>query len=202
MRARCAVLALVVCLAAPHTTPAEESTIQTAPVLNGSVAVQALGYVAYSVTVTPSVMTNPHIAGHVQAVGGSGNDIVVMVFSATDFVNWKNNHSVAPLFNSGQVTAADINVAVPDAGDYVVVLSNTFSAFTPKTVAGDIHLAWIPPALIEKQNRLEAADGFMRIFTPIFVAIMLGGLFWWWAVVWTKAHQDKKKAATEQKKAA
>ena len=145
-------------------------------------------------------MTNPRIVGHVEATGGSGNDIDVMVFSQTDFTNWKNNHGVAPLYNSGQVTAADVNVPVA-AGDYVVVLSNTFSAFTPKTVAGSLRLAWTPPPPPSALDKL-AGDGannggLLVIFLVVFAAVLLGGLVWWALV-----QQDKKKAAVAAEKKA
>ena len=48
--------------------------------------------------------------------------------------NWKNGHEVAPVFNSGQVTAVTLNVPLPGPGSYRLVLSNTFSLLTHKTV--------------------------------------------------------------------
>ncbi len=200
MRVCPAAIAVAIFFTASPAARADEPTIQTTSILSGSVAVQALRYVTYPVTVTPNLMTDPRIVGHVQVSGGTGNDIDVMVLSDTDFLNWKNNHAVAPLYHSGQVTAADINLPVPAAGDYIVVLSNVFSPLTPKTVAGNIHLAWIPPALIEKRDKLVAADNFMHIFFPVFAALMMGGFFWWWASRWTKA--QKKNEAAEEKKAA
>jgi len=197
MRVRRAVFVLaafVIALSVPCAARADEST---APILNGSVAVPALGYVTYTTTVLPSEMTNARIAGHVQAGGGTGNDIQLLVFTQTEFLNWKNNHEVTPLYNSGQVTAADINVSVADAGVYVVVLSNTFSMLTPKTVAGDIHLAWTPPAIVAN---LAGADRFMGIFVPIFAAIVLGGLVTWWAISNSKKKQGPPGA--EERKAA
>src|SRR5262245_17824180 len=75
-----------------------------ASILDGSVAVQAAGYVSYPIKVDASVMLNPRVMGHVQATGGTGNDIEVVVLSETQFINWKNGHKGGSLYTSGQIT--------------------------------------------------------------------------------------------------
>jgi len=69
--------------------------------------------------------------------------------------------------------------------------------FTPKTVAGDIHLAWTPPALV---TNLAGADHFLGLFVPIFAAVVLGGLFTWWVA--SNSKKKKGQPAVEEKKAA
>lgn len=113
-------------------------------ILNGSVAIQSVSWVHYPVTVT-SAMLHPRIVGRVTASGGTGNDIIVAVLSDADLTNWSNGHRGPALYNSGQVTAADVKVSIADPGDYVVLLDNKFSTMTAKTVAGKLRLVWDDP---------------------------------------------------------
>jgi hypothetical protein len=113
-------------------------------ILSGSVAVPALKWVRYPVTVTPS-MLHPRLSGRLTATGGTGNDIVVTVMGDVDFTNWANGHPGAALYNSGQVTAADVKVDFPEPGVYVVALDNKFSSMTAKTVEGRLRLLWDDP---------------------------------------------------------
>jgi hypothetical protein len=113
-------------------------------ILNGSVAIEAVHWMPYPVTIT-SEMLRPRIVGRVTATGGTGDDIVVAVLSDADFTNWSNGHRGAALYNSGQVTTADVKVSIPEPGDYVVLLDNKFSGMTAKTVAGKLRLVWDDP---------------------------------------------------------
>lgn len=111
-------------------------------IVEGSVAVGPAQAWRYTVSVPPLIMANPRIEGSLRASGGLGNDIKVYVFSEADYLNWANGHASNPLYESGQVSAADLNVSLPGEGRYVLVLSNTFSLMTPKTLAGTVSLAW------------------------------------------------------------
>lgn len=119
------------------------------PLLDGSVAVDAMSQLRYTVSVPPLIMANPRIEGSLRASGGLGNDIKVYVFTEVDYTNWANGHEATPLYQSGQVSAADLNVSLPGDGRYVLVLSNSFSLMTAKTLAGDVALRWdFPFALV------------------------------------------------------
>ena len=194
MRGMCAVLfggvlAVVVC----STAWADEPAPQRTSILDGSVAVQASAYIAYPVMVDASVMTLPHIAGHVVATGGSGNDIEVVVFTETQFINWKNDHKKGSLFTSGQVTACDLNVALEGSGKYYVMLSNVFSAFTPKTVEGKIDLVWTPPPPpAPTKDEQNAQNSLLLTGIAIIVGVLvlvgaIGGL-----IVWLVMSRKKK----------
>ena len=75
------------------------------------------------------------LRGHFVAAGGTGNDIRIMLLDQTNFLNWKNGHQAQTLFNSGKMTAVDMAVPITQAGNYYLVLDNTFSAFTEKVVS-------------------------------------------------------------------
>ena len=69
------------------------------------------------------------------ASGGSGNDIRVLLFNPTNYLNWKNGHESFVMYQSGVVTAADMSVPITQPGQYFLVLDNKFSAFTEKAVS-------------------------------------------------------------------
>jgi hypothetical protein len=51
------------------------------------------------------------------------------------FTNFKNGHPANTFYNSGQVTTAAINVALPNtATSYYLMMDNHFSLLTPKAV--------------------------------------------------------------------
>ncbi len=190
-------LACVASLLLPRAwAQSQESSQQRASILDGSVAVQALGYVTYPVKVDLSVMTNPRIVGHVTASGGSGNDIEVVVFTETQFINWKNKHNQGSLFASGQVTAGDVDVPLAESGTYYVMLSNVFSSFTPKTVEGKIALVWTPPPPPQPSKDEQAATntligtGLAIIIGVLVFAGAIGGL-----IVWLVMSRRKKASA-------
>lgn len=178
----------------------------SAPVFEGSVAVGALSGKAYSLRVDSELMTEPTIEGRVTAIGGTGNDIVVLVLSETDYINWKNNHSVSAIYSSGQVTVAELAVPLSKAGTYYVVFSNLFSGITPKTVTGRIDLKWtrMPTAAelaaAEELAMLEreTAKGKQqeRIAVTVLVVLSLalgtGG-----AIAWIAATRKKKGSTTK-----
>jgi hypothetical protein len=171
-----------------------------AKILSGSVAVQAASYQAYTITVDAERMRNAAITGHVQASGGTGNDIIVAVLSESDYLNWKNGHANHPLYNSGQVTAADVYAPVAASGTYYLLISNVFSAFTPKTVDGTLSLTWTPPPPLAAFPAGATTPG---TDVPSFLAILVllavagfGGLVAWFILA------RRQKAATTETKAA
>ena len=160
---------------------------QRTSILDGSVAVQAEGWSGYTVKVDMGSMFGPRIVGHVTATGGTGNDVDVNVFTESDFLNWKNGHDTHPLFTSGRVTAADLDVPIEQSGTYYVVLSNTFSTLTPKTVEGHLALTWTPSKAKQSAENAQVAEGMALIVALLVATAALGGL-----VVWFMMSRKKK----------
>lgn len=73
------------------------------------------------------------IMGRFEAQGGSGNDIEVYIKGEDDYINWKNGHASQSYYQSGRQTVGEFDVGV-NGGTYYLILSNTFSTFTPKAV--------------------------------------------------------------------
>jgi hypothetical protein len=142
-KAAVAAVALAALIAGPPRASAFSSAL-----VQGSVAVEANSYVRYRVVVFPIFMPYARIEGQLRASGGIGNDIKVYVFTDADFVNWANGHASQTLYESGQVSAADVKVPLPNPGAYYVVISNTFSLLTPKIVNGDLALVWDFPYVL------------------------------------------------------
>ena len=159
-------------------------------VLRGSVAIEAGSYQSYTLTIDQSEMTNPAVVGHVEAAGGTGNDIKVFVMSKSDYLNWKNDHPVSALYASGQVTAADVNVSLPTSGTYYVVISNAFSTLTPKTVSGTLRLTWTPAVVAAAAATGVMGAGVLAIVALLAIPGLIGA-----AIVWAIMNRRKRTTA-------
>ncbi len=71
------------------------------------------------------------IAGSLQAAGGTGNDIRILVL--------KNGSAV---YDSGRRRSVVMSVDFSEPGQYVLVFDNSFSAISPKVVSGTISLVY------------------------------------------------------------
>ncbi len=108
----------------------------------GAITVAASRSLYYKLPV-PEGATIVKVRGHFRASGGRGNDIVVSVLREDDFQNWQNGHEINALYNSGQVTAGDLDVALPNgAGNYYLIFNNKFSLITPKAIEESIALTY------------------------------------------------------------
>jgi hypothetical protein len=112
------------------------------PLLNGSIVVEAAGYKYYNFSINQN-WRNISLTGSFQASGGSGNDIRVLVMTNNDFKNYTNGHKASSYYNSGKLTASNVNINLPSqADDYVLVFDNAFSLISDKTVTGNITLSY------------------------------------------------------------
>ena len=113
---------------------------RTLVVANGTIQVPAGSWNYYQINILGS-MTNPHLSGTFTAHGGSGNDIVVLIMTDTEYTNWSNGHSVTPEYNSTQLTTSSFDVALP-IGMHYLIYNNTFSPLSVKTVDAFAQLDW------------------------------------------------------------
>ena len=179
------------CFASPDTP-----VVKATAILDGSATVPAAGFVSYPVKVDLASMTSATISGYVQASGGTGNDIDVLILSDADFQNWKNGQPVTPLYDSGKATGAQV-FARPSASDtYHVVLSNKFSKLTPKSIGAIVQLMWVPTSLIEAQQR--TAHGLKTKLVLSLIALVAALVL----LVISLAGSRKKKAAAEPERKA
>ncbi len=108
----------------------------------GAITVNAGTYSYFTLTV-PAEAANVKLQGHFTASGGSGNDIEAYVLSQDQYTNWQNGHATSTFYNSGKVTAGEIEAALPaGAGTYYLIFDNKFSLLTPKAVQEDMTLAY------------------------------------------------------------
>ncbi len=66
----------------------------------------------------------------------------VAILDDTTFINWRNGHQGASLYNSGKIMAVEIDVSITISGKYHLVFSNTFSTVSSKTVSSRVDLNW------------------------------------------------------------
>lgn len=154
----------------------------SASIMTGSIALQAGEYRYYQPKVDSDIMSNARIVGHLEASGGTGNDIDVFVLTETQFTNWKNNHETSALFNSGRSTAVDLDVTLERTGTYVLVISNAFSTVTPKTVAGTIDLRWEPSESVRAAQSASDMSAMLLLGALVVGVAAIGGLIVWFVV--------------------
>lgn len=74
------------------------------------------------------------ISGSFSAQASLGNNIIVIVLDQNNFQQMSNNQQASAYYNSGKVPSGSFNLTLPP-GQYDIVLSNTYSSFSTKTVS-------------------------------------------------------------------
>jgi hypothetical protein len=100
-----------------------------------NVNVSAGQYSSYSFNVTRPTI----VSGRFLARGGAQNDIETYILDENGFLNWTNNHGSAAYYNSGRLTAANIDTVV-GPGTYFLVFNNRYAPDDGKTVEANIEL--------------------------------------------------------------
>jgi len=113
----------------------------TAALPQTSFTVAPNSYNSYKFTV-PDGAYNVHFDGDFTATGGQ-NDIVVLLVTEDDFVNWLNRHATNALYSTGRETQGTIKVTLPSgSGAYQLVFNNRFSLFTAKEIEAHATLTY------------------------------------------------------------
>jgi hypothetical protein len=87
---------------------------------------------------------NVRLRGKAEAAGGANNDMRVFVFDQEQFLTWTKQPrplEIRAVFDSGRGHLISLEVPLPSSGRYYVVIDNTFSLLSGKTVVADINLA-------------------------------------------------------------
>jgi hypothetical protein len=107
-----------------------------------------------------SALPSCHLTGRVLGIAGGQKDVDVLVMTQDDFINWQNNHEAEMIYQSGRKTAVTLDVPVEGEGDYVFVVSNGFSALSPKTAQMQrVRLTCSePPAVTEYDTGMVAVN--------------------------------------------
>jgi hypothetical protein len=101
---------------------------QEQPLFNGQVQVPPERQWQYAFS-TNTNFVHGRIAGSVQASGGGGNDIRVLV-----------TRSGSIIYDSGHRRSVVLSVDISEPGQYTLMFDNGFSVLSPKTVSGRISL--------------------------------------------------------------
>lgn len=135
------VIPMVGCSQSTSVANQQQPTLRSSNLVNGTITVKAGSYYNAPFSIT-SAMTNSSVTGSFTASGGSGNDIIALVLDDMSFTNWINGHQVSALYNSGQLTTANISVSIATPGTYHLVFSNEFSVISSKQVSTSVNLQW------------------------------------------------------------
>ena len=84
-------------------------------------------YVSFSMPCTGTIQ------GGFIANAALGDDIKIYLLNQNQFNGYKNNENVSTYYNSGKVEYGTFDVTV-NADNYYVIMSNTFSSFSTKTI--------------------------------------------------------------------
>jgi hypothetical protein len=173
-RLRCSVF---LCLLAPIITGAPPSQAQDDDaqrqehvLFNGEVQVSPGK--RYNLTFTTSSnFRNARIAGSVQAQGGAGNDIRVLVVKGQSLI-----------YDSGRRRSVVMSVDCTEPGQYVLMFDNSFSLVSPKIVAGTISLVhWGVNVEQNEADRQEAIAHYTQasdIMQRLYAALKADERVW------------------------
>ncbi len=119
----------------------------TEKLATGTYIVYAISPQAWRFTVDSRTMANAAVAGHFSITEGNPKNIEVMVFNEDNFFKWRGDDAAAkaaakPIFTTGRKTEGDVSVKLPDAGNYYLVLSNSFAYEGTKTLNADFKLTF------------------------------------------------------------
>jgi hypothetical protein len=107
-------------------------------------------------------MRHPRLQGRIEASGGGGNDIALLILRQEDFPRWEKHESIEPVFDAGRRTVVDLDVALPGPGGYEIVLSNRFSKLSGKDITGHIALIWDEDPSLPEGEGLKAQVHFLN----------------------------------------
>jgi hypothetical protein len=131
----------------------DDAQRQQQVLFNGQVQVPAGKRYQLTFT-TRSNFRNARIAGNVQAQGGTGNDIRILVAKGQSIV-----------YDSGRRRSVVMSVDFSEPGQYVLMFDNSFSVVSPKIVAGTISLVhWGMNAEQNETDKEEAIAHYRQAF--------------------------------------
>lgn len=104
-------------------------------------AVAASAHGAFTVPVTPAGATGHTLIARLEAAGGTGNDVRVLLFDRDNYLNWSNGHAAQAIFDGGRATVTNMRVSL-EPGEYMLILDNSFSWMTDKTVSGELFIQY------------------------------------------------------------
>jgi hypothetical protein len=93
----------------------------------------------------PADATNARITGNFVVKGDENvvvNDIIAVILSEDEFLNWANTHDSNKYYYSGKVTNDSIEINVPAGKTMYLVFDNTFSLYSAKQVTTKLDLLY------------------------------------------------------------
>lgn len=96
----------------------------------------------YTITLADDAGSDCTLEARFEASGGTGNDICVLLLDEDNYLNWCNGHRADALFDGGKATVTKLKAAVKPGQKYILVIDNSFSWTTAKSVQGEIFLRY------------------------------------------------------------
>jgi hypothetical protein len=114
------------------------SQAQSQHIVNQAFSLKAGEFSSYKFTIQNS--GGGRVVGNFVASGG-GDDIFVVITNESGLTNIKSGNNYKAYYDSGKVSADDIDVNL-SPGTYYIVFSNAHSMLTPKAVNADISVEY------------------------------------------------------------
>jgi hypothetical protein len=108
--------------------------------LETTVAASAKG--VFTVQVSSDQVSESTLVARLEASGGAGNDVRVLLFDEDNYLNWSNGHKAEALFDGGQTTVTHLQAKVVAGRKYLLVLDNSFSWMADKSVKGELFVQY------------------------------------------------------------
>jgi|ERR1017187_273000 hypothetical protein len=113
----------------------------TEKLASGQITVKAGSTVYYRIPVKG--WRDIHVSGHFLALGGTGNDIQVVLAEEREFGKWMDGQPAKVYYGSEKTTSGDMDVKLPSLdATYYLCFNNRFSVVSDKTVNSDISLSY------------------------------------------------------------
>jgi hypothetical protein len=126
--------------------------------VSGEVNVPARRDVRYSIKIDTSKMLEAAVTGWFRALGGSKDDIALVIATEHEFENLINGHEARVLFATDSITAGEFHVSITQSGTYILALNNRFSIFMPRTFIANIDLRYSTPRHSSSATEASARD--------------------------------------------
>ena len=96
----------------------------------------------FNIQISSEGASESTLVARLEALGGSGNDVRVLLFDEDNYLNWSNGHKAEALFDGGQTTVTQLQAKVVPGRKYVLVLDNSFSWMAEKRVVGELFVQY------------------------------------------------------------
>jgi hypothetical protein len=118
--------------------PDQNPAMISQPIVSGRITVNARDFVAYPFSV-PAACKQPKVEGDFDT---TANMIELLIMDDTTFANWKNRVPATPLYSSGRLNHASVNLQLASSAKRYYFVVNNRTSTHPQIVQARLNLAY------------------------------------------------------------